>query len=67
MDNDNKNAKNAVLFVKVSSNEKQSITDTAEQLDVPVSQFVREAVREKVAAIRAKKAKSADPELAPAL
>lgn len=53
MENDNKNTKDEVLFVKVSSDEKAEITDIVARLgdDMTVSRFVRESVRKNIAAI----------------
>jgi uncharacterized protein (DUF1778 family) len=45
--------KDEKIVVKINSDEKQVINQMATGLDIPVSQFVREAVREKIAAIRA--------------
>ena len=42
------------LVVKINSDEKQEITEMADRLDIPVSQFIREAARDKIAAIRLK-------------
>jgi len=44
--------KDEKLVAKINSEEKVAITEAAEQLDIPVSQFVREAVREKIAALK---------------
>lgn len=40
------------LVVKINGDEKQEIIEAAERLDIPVSQFVREAARDKIAAIK---------------
>jgi hypothetical protein len=40
------------LVVKINSEEKDEIIETADRLDIPVSQFIREAAREKIAAIK---------------
>ncbi len=47
--------KDEILHIKINSDEKQAIAETAERLDIPVSQFIREAAREKIAAVPAEK------------
>ncbi|MBK8468137.1 MAG: ribbon-helix-helix protein, CopG family [Chloracidobacterium sp.] len=44
--------KDETLHIKIRSDEKDEITETAEYLDIPVSQFIREAAREKIAIVR---------------
>ena len=54
MENDNKNTKDAVLFIKVSDDEKAEIHEIVAQQggDMTVSRFVRESVREKIASLK---------------
>ncbi len=47
------------LVVKINSDEKDEITETAERLDIPVSQFMREAAREKIASIKQQETEAA--------
>lgn len=44
--------KDETLHIKINSDEKDEITEMAAQLDVPISQFMREAAREKIAALK---------------
>lgn len=44
--------KDEFLHIKINGDEKQEIAEHAETLDIPVSQFVREAVREKIATLK---------------
>lgn len=44
--------KDETLHIKINSDEKDEITEMAAKLDVPISQFIREAAREKVAALK---------------
>lgn len=50
--------KDEKLGIKVNSGEKDLIAEIAKELDIPVSQFVREAVREKIAAHKESQARS---------
>lgn len=59
------NNKDSVLFVRVSEQDKESLATIAEQRDVSVSQFVREAIREKVSAIQEARSEKAEPVVAP--
>lgn len=43
--------KDDVIHIKINSEDKEQISLAAEQLDIPVSQFIREAAREKIAQI----------------
>lgn len=54
MENETKNTKDEVLFVKVSSDEKAEINEIVAQQggDMTVSRFVRESVRKNIASIR---------------
>lgn len=54
MENTNTNKKESVLFVRVSDEEKAELTAVVANQpgDVTVSQFVRDAFREKIAAIK---------------
>lgn len=54
MENDNKSTKDAVLFIKVSEDEKAEIHSIVAQQggDMNVSRFVRESIREKIAGIK---------------
>lgn len=44
--------KDETLHFKINSEEKNAITEIADRLDIPVSQFVRATVREKIAALK---------------
>jgi uncharacterized protein (DUF1778 family) len=57
--------KDEKLVAKINSEEKVAITEAAEQLDIPVSQFVREAVREKIAALKEASAEKPEAAVAP--
>lgn len=57
--------KDEKLVAKINSEEKIAITEAAEQLDIPVSQFVREAVREKIAALKEASAEKPEAAVAP--
>lgn len=41
--------KNEKIYIRISEAEKENLVAVAEKRDVPVSQIVREAVREKIA------------------
>lgn len=43
------NDKDEFLHIKINSTEKARVAAAASELDIPVSQFVREALREKIA------------------
>jgi len=43
--------KDEVIHIKINSEDKEQISLAAEQLDIPVSQFIREAARKKIAQI----------------
>ena len=61
MENDTKNKKDEVLFVKVSSDEKTEVNEIVAQQggEMTVSRFVREAVREKIASIKQQETETA--------
>lgn len=49
MENNTKNTKDAVLFVKVSEEEKSELQEIVDKNgEMTVSRFVREAIREKI-------------------
>lgn len=53
METNNANKKESVLFVRVSEEEKALLEDVvAGQPEMTVSRFIREAAREKIAAIK---------------
>ncbi len=43
--------KDETLHIKINSEEKEAIAKAADQRDISVSQFAREALREKVATV----------------
>lgn len=53
--------KDETIHIKLRSEEKQEITETANRLDIPVSQFLREAAREKIASIKERESALAEP------
>lgn len=44
--------KNEVLRVRLEQEDKENLTEFSTTLDIPVSQIVREAIREKIAVLR---------------
>ncbi len=44
--------KNDQIFVRMSEEEKSELTQISEQIDVPFSQITREAIREKISALK---------------
>lgn len=52
--------KDETIHIKIRSDEKDEITEAASRLDIPVSQFLREAAREKVASLKTTEAETAE-------
>lgn len=44
--------KDETLHIKINTDEKDEITEMAARLDIPISQFMREAAREKIATLK---------------
>ncbi len=59
MENNTTNNKTESLFIRISEEDKAALMDIAEKIDVPFSQIAREAIREKVATLKATQAETA--------
>lgn len=55
--------KDTSLIIRISETDKQTLQKTAERLDIPVSQIVREAVRERISDLVKKDEQQTEPAL----
>lgn len=59
MENKTTKTKDSAIFIRISEDEKAELYGIAAKLDVPFSQIAREAIREKIASIKAAQAETA--------